>query len=57
MKPVFKNDGSVTARNQSGINDRAAAVVLISGQKATKFKITLLAMIKANVSGSVIQVS
>ena len=34
LKPVFKADGSVTAGNSSGINDGAAAVVLISEKKA-----------------------
>lgn len=32
MKPVFKEGGTVTAGNASGINDGAAAVVLASGQ-------------------------
>ena len=31
MKPAFKNDGSVTAGNASGLNDGAAAVVLATG--------------------------
>ena len=33
MKPVFKKDGTVTAGNASGINDGAAAVVLVSGER------------------------
>ena len=36
LRPVFKNDGSVTAGNASGINDGAAAVVLMSAEKATQ---------------------
>ena len=34
LKPAFKPDGIVTAGNSSGINDGAAAVVLVSEQKA-----------------------
>jgi acetyl-CoA C-acetyltransferase len=34
LKPVFKKDGVVTAANASGINDGAAAVVLMSSKKA-----------------------
>ena len=36
LRPVFKKDGSVTAGNASGINDAAAAVVLMSGETAEK---------------------
>src|SRR5699024_1976432 len=34
LRPAFKKDGSVTAGNASGINDGAAAVVLMSRKKA-----------------------
>src|SRR5262249_53584707 len=34
LKPVFKKDGTVTAGNASSINDGAAAVVLMSAEKA-----------------------
>ena len=34
LKPVFKPDGTVTAGNASGMNDAAAAVVLMSKQRA-----------------------
>src|SRR5918911_2234542 len=34
LKPVFKNDGTVTAANASGINDAAAAVVLMDAKAA-----------------------
>ena len=34
LKPAFKSDGIVTAGNSSGINDWAAAVVLVSEEKA-----------------------
>ncbi len=36
LKPVFKKDGTVTAANASSINDGAAAVVLMSAEKAKK---------------------
>jgi len=36
LKPAFKNDGSVTAGNASGINDGAAAVVVASAERAAK---------------------
>ena len=32
LRPAFKKDGSVTAGNASGVNDGAAAVVLVSGE-------------------------
>src|SRR5699024_7592366 len=34
LRPAFKKDGSVTAGNASGINDGAAAVLLMSKEKA-----------------------
>jgi len=39
MKPAFKKDGVVTAANASGINDGAAAVVLMSKEKALEMGI------------------
>jgi acetyl-CoA C-acetyltransferase len=36
LKPVFKKDGTVTAANASSINDGAAAVVLMSAERAAK---------------------
>jgi acetyl-CoA C-acetyltransferase len=33
LKPAFKNEGTVTAGNASGINDGAAAVLVVSGDK------------------------
>ncbi len=36
LRPVFRKDGTVTAGNASGINDAAAAVVLMDGATATK---------------------
>ena len=39
LSPVFKKDGTVTAGNASSINDGAAAVVLMSAEKATEIGI------------------
>ena len=47
LKPVFKNDGTVTAGNASGINDGAAAVTLMSNDEANKRGIEKLASIKS----------
>ena len=43
LKPSFKPDGRVTAGNASGINDGAAAVVLMSEEKAKELGITPMA--------------
>ena len=45
LKPSFKNDGTVTPGNASGINDGAAAVVLMSQSEAEKRKLNPLAKI------------
>lgn len=45
LKPVFKKDGTVTAANASSINDGAAAVVLMSADKAKALGLTPLARI------------
>lgn len=47
LKPAFKKDGTVTAGNASGINDGAAAVLLMSEEKAKEKGITPLATIKS----------
>jgi acetyl-CoA C-acetyltransferase len=43
LKPAFKKDGTVTAANSSSINDGAAAVVLMSAERAKKEGRTVLA--------------
>ena len=43
LKPAFKKDGTVTAANSSSINDGAAAVVLMSAERARKEGRTVLA--------------
>jgi acetyl-CoA C-acetyltransferase len=53
LRPAFKKDGTVTAANASGINDGAAAVVLMSGKKAKELGVTPLVTIKANASAGV----
>ncbi len=50
LKPAFKPDGSVTAANASGINDGAAAVVVMSERKAAALGLKPLARIKAYAS-------
>ena len=45
LKPAFAKDGGQTAGNASGVNDGAAAVVLMSGAEASKRSITPLARI------------
>jgi len=47
LKPVFKKDGTVTAANASTLNDGAAAVVLMSAEKAAEMGIKPLARIIA----------
>ena len=44
-KPAFKKDGTVTAANASGINDGAAALVLMTAKEASRRGITPLARI------------
>ena len=47
LRPAFQKDGTVTAGNASGINDGAAAVVLMSDKEAAKRGIKPLARIVA----------
>jgi acetyl-CoA C-acetyltransferase len=51
LAPAFKKGGSVTAGNASGINDAAAAVLLMSEEKADALGLEKLAKIKAFASG------
>jgi len=46
LKPAFKKDGTVTAGNASGINDGAAAVLLMSEERAKQKGLEVLATIK-----------
>ncbi|NNU42775.1 acetyl-CoA C-acetyltransferase [Ramlibacter montanisoli] len=47
LRPAFDKAGSVTAGNASGLNDGAAALVLMSAKKAKELGLTPLATIKA----------
>lgn len=47
LKPAFHADGTVTAGNSSGINDGAAALVLMSAERAQQLGVTPLARIVA----------
>lgn len=47
LRPAFKKDGTVTAGNASGINDGAAAVLVMSADKAAELGLTPLAKIKS----------
>jgi len=53
LPPVFKKDGTVTAGNASGINDAAAAVVLMSRGKAEELKLEPMGVIRSYASGGV----
>ncbi len=48
LRPVFKKDGSVTAGNSSGINDGAAAVLLVSAEAAERLNLTPMARVIAS---------
>lgn len=43
LKPAFKNDGIITAGNSSGINDGAAAVILVSEEKVKELSLQPMA--------------
>jgi acetyl-CoA C-acetyltransferase len=53
LKPAFKKDGAVTAANSSGINDSAAAVVVMSAEKAAELGIEPLAKVVSYASAGV----
>jgi len=50
LRPAFNKEGTVTAGNASGLNDGAAAVMMMSAQKAQQLGLTPLAKIKAYAS-------
>ncbi|MBQ1922317.1 MAG: acetyl-CoA C-acetyltransferase [Lachnospiraceae bacterium] len=43
LRPAFKKDGKVTAANASGINDAAAAIIVMSEEKAKELGVTPMA--------------
>jgi acetyl-CoA C-acetyltransferase len=53
LRPAFKKDGTVTAGNASGINDAAAAVLLMSETKARELGLTPLVRVKGYASAGV----
>ena len=53
LKPAFKKDGIVTAGNASGINDGAAAIVVMSEEKAKELGVTPMAYWVAGALGGV----
>ncbi|HEY4375143.1 MAG TPA: acetyl-CoA C-acyltransferase, partial [Burkholderiales bacterium] len=53
LRPAFSKDGTVTAGNASGINDGAAAVVMMSAEKAKALGLTPLVKIRAYSSAGV----
>jgi acetyl-CoA C-acetyltransferase len=53
LRPAFSKDGTVTAGNASGINDGAAAVIMMSARKADELGLKPMARIKAYSSAGV----
>lgn len=53
LRPAFKKDGSVTAGNASGINDGAAALVLMTREKAEELGLEVLGSISSYATGGV----
>ena len=52
LRPVFTKDGTVTAANASSINDGAAAVLLMSEEKANELGLSPIARIKSHASAA-----
>lgn len=52
LRPVFDKEGTVTAANASSINDGAAAVVLMSEERAKSLGLTPLARIRSHASAA-----
>lgn len=53
LRPAFKKDGTVTAGNASGINDAAAAVLLMNAEKAAELGLEPIVRIKGFAAGGV----
>jgi acetyl-CoA C-acetyltransferase len=53
LKPAFSKDGTVTAGNASGINDGAAAVMMMSARRAQELGLEPLAIVRAYASAGV----
>ena len=53
LKPAFKKDGTVTAGNAPGVNDAAAAVVVMSASRANELGLKAMVTIKAQATSGV----
>jgi len=53
LKPVFKSDGTVTAGNAPGMNDGAAAVVLMGAERARALGLKPMAIIRAQATSGI----
>ena len=53
LRPAFSKDGTVTAANASGLNDGAAAVLVMTAERARELGLTPLARIRAFASSGV----
>ncbi|KQV79114.1 acetyl-CoA acetyltransferase [Massilia sp. Root351] len=53
LRPAFNKEGSVTAGNASGLNDGAAAVIMMSASQARELGLTPLAKVKAYASSGI----
>lgn len=53
LRPAFRKDGTITAGNSSGLNDGAAAVLLMSAEKARELGLKPMARILASAAGGV----
>ncbi len=53
LRPAFKSDGTVTAGNAPGVNDAAAAVVVMSAARARSLGLTPLATIRAQATSGI----
>jgi acetyl-CoA C-acetyltransferase len=53
LKPAFKSDGTVTAGNAPGVNDAAAAVVVMSADRARSLGLTPMATVRAQATSGI----
>ena len=53
MRPAFRKDGTVTAGNSSGLNDGAAALLLMSAERAARAGLQPMARVVASAAAGV----
>jgi acetyl-CoA C-acetyltransferase len=53
LKPAFKKDGTVTAGNAPGVNDGAAALVMMSAAKASALGLTAMVHVRAQATSGI----